>query len=34
MKWAYTDHFADQYRGNYISDEDLSLLVEPIKNTE
>ncbi len=31
MKWAYTDHFADQYRGNYISDEDLSLLVEPIK---
>ena len=31
MKWAYTDHFADQTRGNYISDEDLNLLVKPIK---
>ncbi len=31
MKWAYTDHFADQTRGNYISDEDLNLLIQPIK---
>jgi len=31
MKWAYTDHFADQTRGNYISEEDLNLLVKPIK---
>ncbi|MBL00929.1 MAG: dehydratase [Chloroflexi bacterium] len=31
MKWAYTDHFADQTRGNYISDADLNLLIQPIK---
>ena len=32
MKWAFTDHFADQDRGNTISDEDLNLLTKPIQD--
>ena len=32
MKWAFTDHFADQDRGNTISDEDLNLLTIPIED--
>ena len=32
MKWAFTDHFADQDRGNTVSDEDLNLMLEPIES--
>ncbi|MDP6425461.1 MAG: mandelate racemase/muconate lactonizing enzyme family protein [SAR202 cluster bacterium] len=32
MKWAFTDHFADQDRGNTVSDEDLNLMIEPIES--
>ena len=32
MKWAFTDHFADQDRGNTISDEDLKLMIKPFED--
>lgn len=31
MKWAFTDHFADETRGVNLSNEDLELVLEPIR---
>ncbi|MBM3958445.1 MAG: mandelate racemase/muconate lactonizing enzyme family protein [SAR202 cluster bacterium] len=31
MKWAFTDHFADLSRGVFLSEQDLELMQEPIR---
>ena len=31
LKWAFTDPFADPYRGLYLNDNDLDLMLEPMR---